>query len=161
MTAVRVVRAGAERIPELEGLWAAMQRHHASLPDVPQTRSVETSWQRRKQQYEDWLAGEQAHLFIAESDSGPVGYAVLLFDPGPPTWDVGERVAELESLSVAADARSMGVGATLVAAARAAAHEAGAEQLLVAVVHSNAAALRFYEREGFRPFYVLLTAPTR
>jgi ribosomal protein S18 acetylase RimI-like enzyme len=156
MTDVRVVPAGSERIPELQDLWTAMYEHHAGLPDLPRPRSLHTSWQRRRRQYEEWLAGTDAQLLIAERGGTPVGYALLRLAPGPPTWDIGERVAELESLSVAADARSEGVGASLVAAARVAARKAGAERLVVSVAHANAAALRFYEREGFQPFYVLL-----
>ena len=82
---------------------------------------------------------------------------IVRLEPGPPTWDIGECVAELESLSVAADARGDGVGTKLLASARALAQEAGAARLLVSVAHSNAAAIRFYQREGFEPFYVLLS----
>jgi ribosomal protein S18 acetylase RimI-like enzyme len=64
-------------------------------------------------------------------------------DGGPATWDVGERVAELESLSVAADARSQEVGTLLLGAAREVARRAGAERLQVGVAHANANAARF------------------
>ena len=113
---------------------------------------LHASWQRRRRQYEEWLAGTDTQLFIAERGGTPVGYAMLRLQAGPASWDIGERVAELETLSVAADARSEGVGASLVTAARVAARNAGAERLVVSVAHANAAALRFYEREGFQPF---------
>jgi len=151
------VRAGRERVDELEDLWAAMHQHHAGLPDLPPTRPVTESWRRRKEQYVQWLAKEGAHLLIAEVNGRPIGYAIVRLEPGPPTWDIGECVAELESLSVAADARGDGVGTKLLASARALAQEAGAARLLVSVAHSNAAAIRFYQREGFEPFYVLLS----
>jgi GNAT superfamily N-acetyltransferase len=77
---------------------------------------------------------------------------MLRFMGGASTWDIGERVAEIESLSVLESERGQGVGARLVSAAR----DLGADRLLVSVVHANVGALRFYEREGFRPFYVLL-----
>ena len=81
---------------------------------------------------------------------------MLRLEPGAATWDIGERVAEIESLSVAESARGTGVGAQLMQAARELAHELGAERLLVSVVHANTGALRFYAREGFSPFYLLM-----
>ena len=135
-----------------------MHEHHAGLPELPPTRPVEDSWDRRRRQYETWLASEEAELLIADKQGKLIGYAMLRFMPGPATWDVGESVAEIETLSVAPEARSTGVGARLVAAARASAQQAGAATLLVAAVHTNEAALRFYQREGFEPFYVLLAS---
>jgi ribosomal protein S18 acetylase RimI-like enzyme len=95
-------------------------------------------------------------LLVVQDGEALVGYAVVRVGEGAATWDIGERVGELESLSVAAAVRGGGVGAALVAAARDFAHSRGAERLIVSVVHNNTAALRFYEREGFGPFYVLL-----
>ncbi len=156
MSKTQISVAGVERVAELEPLWAAMHRHHSELAAMAPTRELADSWRRRRAQYEDWLAGEDAWLLLAERDGALLGYAVVTVDQGPPTWRVGERVAELESLAVLAVARGERVGAALVAAARERARAAGAPRMAVGVAHSNAAALRFYEREGFAPFYVLL-----
>jgi ribosomal protein S18 acetylase RimI-like enzyme len=153
--ALRVVSAGLERLDELEPLWAAMHSAHAAMADeVAPVRPLAESWRRRRAEYSHWLAAEpdDTRLLIAELDGHVVGYLMLRFMGGASTWDVGERVAEIESLSVLSDVRSQGVGARLVSAAR----ELGTERLLVGAVHANTAALRFYEREGFGPFYVLL-----
>jgi ribosomal protein S18 acetylase RimI-like enzyme len=48
------------------------------------------------------------------------------------------------------------VGNALTQAAADLATEAGARAVLVGVAHSNEGAIRFYEREGFEAFYVLL-----
>jgi ribosomal protein S18 acetylase RimI-like enzyme len=154
---VQIIRAGPERIPDLEPLWAAMHQHHSSMQDdVAPTRPLEDSWLIRKAQYEEWLADEDTVLLIAERGGRAAGYAVLRFGPGAATWDVGDRLAEIESLSVAADARGAGIGGALMAAVRDAARDGGAERLFVGVAHANTGALRFYEREGFKPFYVEL-----
>jgi|RhiMethySRZTD1v2_1073278.scaffolds.fasta_scaffold01982_23 ribosomal protein S18 acetylase RimI-like enzyme len=154
---VQVSAAGAERIPTLEPLWAAMHEHHSAMQDaVAPTRPVEESWRLRKAQYEEWLSSDDALLLIAERGGDPIGYAVVRFGPGAATWDIGERVAEIESLSVATDARGSGIGTLLMDAVRAATRDRGAERLFVGVAHANSGALRFYEREGFAPFYVLL-----
>jgi ribosomal protein S18 acetylase RimI-like enzyme len=156
---VRIVAGGASDVQRLAPLWAAMHAHHSTMEaEVGRTRPVEDSWLRRRAQYEHWFAERNAILLLAQRDDrpDPVGYAMLTIGPGPATWDLGERVGELESLSVMADERGRGVGQALLSAARAAARELGAERLFVGVAHANAGALRFYEREGFRPFYALL-----
>jgi GNAT superfamily N-acetyltransferase len=154
------IRPGAARdVPALEPLWVAMHAHHSAMPKVPPTRPVDVSWQLRRRQYEEWLSTGAGRLLIAEDDAEPVGYAMVRLEPGSPTWDVGEQVAELESLSVAPQARGERIGARLIEAARAVARESGAGRLLVAVAHANEGALRFYAREGFAPFYVLLMQP--
>ncbi len=72
---VHVVRAGSERIADLERLWMALQRHHAdlagALPDLA-SRSLEESWDRRRAAYATWLAEPEAFVLLAE----PVGYAL-------------------------------------------------------------------------------------
>ena len=156
MREISIARADETRIGELQQLWIAMHRVHAELAEAPPTRNPEDSWERRRRQYADWLQSGQAQLLIAERDRRAIGYLMLRFQDGPPTWDIGERVAEIESLSVAPDARSAGVGTELVRAARAAARQAGASRLLVAAAHANEPAIRFYTREGFEPFYLLM-----
>ena len=154
---VHVSIAGPERIPTLEPLWAAMHEHHSAMQDaVAPTRPVEDSWRLRKAQYEEWLSSEDTLLLIADRGGDPIGYAVVRFGPGAATWDIGERIAEVESLSVARGARGRGIGTLLMDAVRAAARDRGAERLFVGVAHANSGALRFYEREGFAPFYVVL-----
>ena len=157
---MRVCEAGAERISELEPLWASMHAHHSALGELPGTRSAADSWARRRKQYRSWLGGGNARLLVAEAGGEPVGYAFVTWGEGPPTWEVGETVAELESLVVADAHRGGGVGSALVSAAREVARAAGARQMGIGVAHSNAPALRFYERHGFRPFYSLLLGET-
>jgi GNAT superfamily N-acetyltransferase len=69
------------------------------------------------------------------------------------SWDVNERVGELETLAVAEAARGQGIGSQLIAACRERLREEGITHWAVAVVEANVDATRLYEREGFRPFY--------
>jgi ribosomal protein S18 acetylase RimI-like enzyme len=154
---VRIAEAGPERLDELEPLWRALHAHHASLADeMRPVRPVEESWRRRRSQYERWLAGPDSTLLVAEEAGRPIGYVMVRVGEGPSTWDAGERTAELETLSVLPEARGAGVGGALVEAAARVASQRGAQTLAVGVAHANAGALRFYEREGFEPFYMLL-----
>ena len=123
---------------------------------MPPVRSLEDSWEHRKGQYLDWLTKDEYTLLLAERDGEPIGYAMVSLGGGAATWDVGERTAEVETLSVLESERGNGVGRALTEAAAEVAAEAGASSVLVGVAHSNEGALRFYEREGFEPFYVSL-----
>ena len=82
-----------------------------------------------------------------------VGYAMLRITPPGPTWALGAEMGEVESLAVVESARGAGVGAALLSACREALEKRGIEYWSVAVVESNAGAVKLYEREGFRPFY--------
>jgi len=57
---VRIVKAGVERIRELEPLWRALHAQHLSvnpdLSDIPM-RSQADAWERRRRLYEEWLYG--------------------------------------------------------------------------------------------------------
>ena len=81
--------------------------------------------------------------------------------PGPATWDIGERVAELETLAVLAEERGGGVGAGLMEASRAWSRRRGAEAISVGLAHTNEGAQRFYERVGFTPFYLQMVLDLR
>src|SRR3954447_8446052 len=162
MGGVSTRRIEAGEIDLLEPLWAALHEHHAPLADMPPVREVEESWRIRRETYRGWLAEGETVILVAWTDdeNSLAGYATVRTGPGAATWKMGERVAELETLSVLPDARGSGVGKALVAAAREAAAEGGAETRVVAVAHSNDSALGFYEAAGFKPFYVDLTIPT-
>jgi len=119
-------------------------------------RSLEDSWEYRRRQYLDWLSRDGYILLFAERGRELIGYAVVSLGEGAATWDLGERTAEIETLSVLGSERGKGVGRALIQAAADVGTKAGAATVLVAVAHSNEDALRFYEREGFEPFYVSL-----
>jgi GNAT superfamily N-acetyltransferase len=93
---------------------------------------------------------------IAERDGRAVGYAMLTAGPGAATWDLGDTVVELETLSVLPEERGSGVGAALMDASREWARERGVRTINVGLAHTNVGARRFYEREGFTPFYLAM-----
>jgi ribosomal protein S18 acetylase RimI-like enzyme len=123
---------------------------------MPPVRSLEASWEHRRSQYLDWLSGDRHTLLVAERDRELIGYAMVSVNEGAATWDVGNPTAEIETLSVLESERGGGVGRALAEAAVETAREAGARAVSVGVAHTNADAIRFYQREGFEPFYVLM-----
>ena len=150
-----VVRAGADRVDELEPLWRALYDHHAVVGrGAAPVRDFADTWRRRRAQYEQWLAAGEAVLLLAQREGRALGYAMVRPVPGAATWDLGERGLEIETLSVAPDERGAGVGHALIEAAAEFGRELGAQFMDVGLVYTNEGAYRFYEREGFRRFYV-------
>jgi ribosomal protein S18 acetylase RimI-like enzyme len=148
---------GPDDVERLAPLWRALRDHHATLPNMTPVRSFERSWAKRSGQYREWLAGDDHTLLLAERDGEPIGYAMVsVSSGGPATWDVGEKSAEVETLSILDSERGSGVGKALMDAAAKLARESGAGAVFVGVAHTNDGALRFYEREGYRPFYAQL-----
>jgi GNAT superfamily N-acetyltransferase len=152
------IRQGTvEDVDRLEPLWNALWSHHVTLPELPPTRTHSAAWAHRRAQYLEWLAKDGYRLLLAERGGEPIGYAMVSLAGGPgATWDIGEESADIETLSVLESERGGGVGKALLDAAHELAAEAGINAVVVGVAHSNADAVRFYEREGYEPFYVLL-----
>lgn len=150
-TDVRVVRAGAERIGELEPLWRALHDHHTAIaPTLAgyQVRPAAESWQRRRARYEVWLSDPDAFVLLAERGSTPVGYALVTLGAGLDGWDAGERVGDVQTLAVRHDARGEGVGSLLLDAVDDRLAALGVVALRLLVVAPNMDAIRFYERRG-------------
>lgn len=163
--AATVEVAGAGALDEVQPLWAALREHHRDAAEGAwPTRDADASWRVRREQYRAWLAEPgpgHAWLLLARPPGGgpAVGYALVRVTSGMASWDVGERLGELETLSVLPTARSAGVGALLLERARGLLRDAGVTHWLVGVLDANTGALRFYGREGFRPFYRQLLGP--
>ena len=149
-----IVRAGAERLDDIEPLWHALVVHQGPmLPVLGQPRERADAWARRRNHYEQLLAREGAFALIAEKDARAVGYAMV--EPASPSqsWRV-EAAATLETLLVLPEARGSGIGSALLERVKAEVRSAGATHLGLGVVVANEAAVRFYRRHGFEPVFV-------
>ncbi len=154
---IRIVEAGVDDLGRVEPLWRSMVEFHRDLSgsDWP-VRTAQEAWELRSAQYREWLADEGCWLLLAlDAVAGDEarGYAVLRLVESGPTWELGERIGEIESLAVAADARGDGVGTALIEAARMRLRERGVRFWSVAVVEKNAGATRLYRRHGFQNYY--------
>jgi ribosomal protein S18 acetylase RimI-like enzyme len=155
---VEIVRAGAERIPDLQPLWESLSRHHAEVaPELAvlgEVRPQADSWAVRRALYEEWLGEPDAFALVAEIEGGPVGYAVVSLRGPEETWATGDRVAELQTLAVLPGHRGVGIGRALVDRMYEELRRLGVGHFVVGVVASNADAVRFYERLGLTKFIV-------
>ena len=155
---MRIVRAGIERIDDLQPLWESLHEHHATVaPHLEQLGPVRTpdqSWAVRRELYEEWLSEPDAFVLLAEVNREPIGYALVHLRGPEETWETGDRIGVLETLAVLPDERGSGVGTALFERIYAELRELGVKELQVAVISKNAEALRFYERHGLLPFTV-------
>lgn len=155
MGEVRIVKAGAERVGDIEPLWHALVEQHRSvdprITGVP-LRAAEDSWPRRRAEYETWLAEPDAFVLLVEEE-GPVGYALVRFHEPDDGWrTTGPRFAELATLVVLPSHRDAGLGGRLMDAVFAELRALGVRELEVGVLETNVDARRFYERYGLRPW---------
>ena len=111
----------------------------------------------RRELYEDWLDEPDAFVLLAETDDGQaIGYALVHLRGPEETWQTGERIGVLETLAVLPGERGRGIGLALFERIYEELRGLGVQELEVAVISKNAAALRFYERHGLLPFTVFV-----
>ena len=145
-------------LDELEPLWRALVARHAEVWHLLPMRSAEETWERRRRQYESWLADEGSFVLVASRGGTPIGYILVDITDGDETYLTGERMARIETLVVAEGERDAGLGGRLFDAAMLELEHLGVDDLLVGHMHDNESARRFYERRGFTPFVHLLYA---
>lgn len=98
-----------------------------------------------RRQYRRHLHGASALVLAASVHSQLCGKAVVFFRRN-------SDIARLYSIAVAESARGRGLGERLLQAAEAASRRHGARCMRLEVRQDNAAAMRLYERQGYRRF---------
>jgi GNAT superfamily N-acetyltransferase len=156
---VRIVKAGVERIDELEPLWLSMHEHHLTLGVEAPLREAPETWPLRRAGYLDWLTEPDAFVMIAEEEGRAIGYALVDYRELDDQRVTGPRFGVLESLAVEPGRRGEGIGRALMRAVYVELRRLGVTELEIGVVFGNEDARRFYEREGFRPWAVEYFGP--
>lgn len=154
------------RLDAVEPLWNALQEHHMQVtpeldPRTPKRTDLGEAWRVRRAKYVRWLADPESFFVIAEDASGPIGYAFVTVGPPYASWVTGERIAELETLSVLPGRRGGGVGAALIEAVWERLAERGVEDMAITTTRTNLDAHRFYERQGFHQAFIVFHGQRR
>lgn len=140
-------------------LWRALQDHHLRITPTlgpVRARDADESWRRRRVKYERWLERPSTLAALAERAGCPVGYAFVTVGPGLASWATGERLAQLETLSVLPGERRQGIGTLLLDFVVARLAETGVEEMMVTSATTNTDSHRFYARRGLQPVFVVL-----
>ncbi|MFD0683445.1 GNAT family N-acetyltransferase [Actinomadura fibrosa] len=150
-----IVAGTADDVDALEPLWLAMLEHHRDVTGAEwPVRGPEPSWELCRKDYQSWLGEDGAFLLIARDPDtgGPLGYVLCRLQPSGPTFDLGERRGEVDSLVVSEQARGSGLGSALLRECKEELRRRGVAYWSIGVVEANEDAVRLYERVGFRPW---------
>ncbi len=120
MEDLSITRGSADDIPRLEPLWVAVHHQHVgSMPELAPYVSDAVTWSERRALYEELFLKTDTFLYLALVDDELVGYALVHVTPAAETWVTdtwvtGDRIAELESISVLPEHRGKGIGSMLM-----------------------------------------------
>jgi GNAT superfamily N-acetyltransferase len=147
----------------LRPFWLALHRiHQEADPELAPHVSDETSWSRRRALYGHCLESPDAFLLLVRRDGDLIGYAMVAVEPDgdvlwSDTWEVGDKVAELETMYLVPEERGRGLGGLLLDTVEAELESRGIRDLAIGAVPGNTGALRFYGRRGYRPTWTIVT----
>ena len=141
---------------------AVHHRHAESMPELAPYVADAATWAERRALYAELLAKDDTVLLLAYDGDALVGYGLAhvmeaagsLFSD---TWVTGERIGEIESLSVLPGHRGQGLGSRLLEGLEAALEEQGVDDLVLGLLPGNTDAARLYERRGYRPTWLYLS----
>ena len=133
MPSVRIVEVGVDRLPDVEHLTRALHEHHQTvdpgIPGIP-PRDVDAWWAIRRDRYESWLIEPDTFVLVAEEE----GAQRPVVEPAR---------------------RGIGMGTELLHEVYRQVRRRGVGEMVIGVLATNEPAMRFYEREGFRPWVIL------
>ncbi len=143
---MRIRRADTEDAVAIAELGALIQQlHHEQRPDWFKPANAGTAVAL----YEELLDSSDVSGYIAEDDSGTLGFVivkVLRRTETPLDWP--QTVVYLDQIGVAPSARRRGVGHELFQCVRELADEVSASRLYLTTWEFNSDAHRFFETEG-------------
>jgi ribosomal protein S18 acetylase RimI-like enzyme len=154
MSELRIVAVPRERFDELETLWRSLYQHHNELtPHLRErVRPFEAAWASRREMERNWLDAEPQSFALAAMEADRyVGYAFVRVISGADfaaSWNVSDPRGELVTLAVLPEHRGQGIGSALLTAVEAKLRELRVNDMVVAVISTNANAARLYERRG-------------
>jgi ribosomal protein S18 acetylase RimI-like enzyme len=158
------IRTGSAADLNLIGsLWVAVHHRHAeTMPELAPYVSDDETWRVRRMLYEELLAKADTLLLLAFVDDAAVGYGLAHVMPVddtwiPDTWVTGQRIGEIESLSVLPEYRGSGLGSELLRRLEEHLHERGVDDLILGALAGNRDAIRLYERRGYQPTWLYLS----
>jgi len=142
MSGFEIVELDVSEVDRVEPLFKELVGFHREVAGEEwPVRDEAAAWAHRRAEYVSWLGEGRARMLVAvapaDAEARPLGYAVVSVKSSSASWDVGERIGELETLAVSPDARGRGIGSRLIAACRERLRGEGVTHWSVAVVEAN------------------------
>jgi ribosomal protein S18 acetylase RimI-like enzyme len=150
-------------LPALEPLWVSVHHQHTeSMPELAPFVDDKQTWAVRSQLYRELLTKPGTILLLAEAGHELAGYGLAHVMPATvtwtaDTWQTGALIGEIESLGVLPSYRGQGIGSRLLGELISQLAAAGVHDLVLGVLPGNTAAIRLYQRHGFRPTWSYLS----
>ena len=150
-------------LPALEPLWVSVHRQHTrSMPELAPYVDDKQTWAARSQLYRELLGKTGTILLLADAGHDLAGYGLAHVMPATgtwtaDTWQTGELIGEIESLSVLPSYRGRGIGSRLLDELISQLAATGVHDLVLGVLPGNTAAIRLYQRYGFQPTWSYLS----
>jgi ribosomal protein S18 acetylase RimI-like enzyme len=164
VTVQAVLRRGsAADLAALEPLWVGVHHRHAeAMPELAPYVDDRQTWAARSALYAELLGKPDTILLLATADGELVGYGLAHVMPArdtwvADTWQTGDRIGEIESLAVLPSHRGHGIGTQLLTGLESELQAIGVRDLIIGVLPGNEAAIRLYQRHGFRPTWSYLS----
>jgi len=159
---VRIEYGSESRLDLLRSLWLCLHHHHQSIsPSLAPYVSDDVSWQIRRHFYAECLRSEGSFLLMAYHEEDLIGYALVLVQPTTSmwsdTWLVGKRTAELETIVVAPEWRSKGIGSLLMERVEAELEQLHIGDIIIGALPTNLEVLELYRRRGFEATWLIMT----
>ena len=123
------------------------------------------TWRERRALYAELFAEHDPLLLLGRAEGQLAGYALGYTMPASgtwlaDTWATGDRIGEVESLSVLPAYRGQGLGSRLLEQLHERLREQGAKDLIVGALAGNDDALRLYRRHGYQSTWLYCPAST-
>jgi ribosomal protein S18 acetylase RimI-like enzyme len=160
---LEITRGSVDDIDSLEPLWVAVHHaHQAAMPELAPYVDDEETWREHRPLYVELFERPDTFLFLARVDGELIGYALGCVAPASEgfaadTWRVGDRIGELESLSVLPEHRGEGIGSQLLDKVDEAFDKLGIDDVVIGALPGNTGALKLYESRGFKPTWIYLS----
>lgn len=160
---VEISRGAPGDLESLRPLWVAVHHRHAeSMPELAPYVSDARTWEARRELYAELLAKPDTILLLARAGGALIGYGMAHVTAVEDTWVAdtwvtGRRIGEIESLAVVPEHRGGGVGTRLLERLERELAADGVSDLVLGALPGNAAAIRLYERRGYRPTWLYLS----
>jgi ribosomal protein S18 acetylase RimI-like enzyme len=156
-------RGSSSDLSSLEALWVSVHHQHIeSMPELAPYVDDKETWRVRSALYKELLAKPDTVLLLAMIEKTLVGYGlahVMAVDETwiADTWKTGRLIGEIESLAVLPSYRGRSIGTQLLEGLETELESIGVKDLVLGVVPGNSAAIRLYERRGYRPTWTYLS----